>query len=126
MLQIAWESYLKVHKLEQVMKRLGKLLSIVSVMSFVVLGTAGLAEAQRRNERQVRDLVRTLNAQIDDFQYGLDHQLRSTSTASRIVDDAHESIRNLQSRVDDFDENKDLIYSRTLSSKSTCSSTNIP
>jgi Sec-independent protein translocase protein TatA len=104
MLQIRGKSFLQVHKLEQVMKRLGKLLSVVSVIAFVVLGTASLADAQRRNERQIRDLVRTLNAQIDDFQYGLDHQLRSTSTATRVVDDAHESIRNLQSRVDDFDE----------------------
>lgn len=105
MLQTRRESLLQVHKLERVMKRLGKLLSIVSVLSFVVFATAGIADAQRKNERQVRDLVRTLNAQVDDFQYGLDHQLRSTSAASRDIDNVHDRIRDLQSRVDDFEEN---------------------
>ena len=88
-----------------VMKRLGIYLAAITSIFVVVLGTAGLADAQRRNERQVRDLVRTLNAQIDDFQYGLDHQMRSSSTSPRSVDDVQDSIRNLQTKVDDFDEN---------------------
>lgn len=87
------------------MKRLGNFLAAMSAIAIVVLGTAGLADAQRRNERQVRDLVRTLNAQIDDFQYGLDHQMRSSSAPSQDVETVHESIRNLQSKVDDFEEN---------------------
>jgi hypothetical protein len=87
------------------MKRFGNFLAATTAIFVVVLGTAGLADAQRRSERQVRDLVRTLNAQIDDFQYGLDHQLRSSSSPSRNVDDVQDSIRNLQTKVDDFDEN---------------------
>ena len=87
------------------MKRLGNLFAVMAVLSFVVLGTAGLADAQRRNERQIRDLVRSLNAQIDDFQYGLDYQLRSTSGRTPDVESVHDSIRSLQTKVDDFEEN---------------------
>lgn len=86
------------------MKRLGNLLTFLTVAVFV-LGTAGIADAQRRNERQIRDLVRTLNAQIDDFQYGLDYQLRNNTPRNGDVESVHDSIRNLQTKVDDFDEN---------------------
>jgi len=80
-----------------------KQLAAVATVLFLIFGTAGLAEAQRRNERQIRDLVRSLNAQIDDFQYGLNYQLLSTS--SQGGEDASKSIRNLQTKVDDLDEN---------------------
>ncbi|MEO8042073.1 MAG: hypothetical protein ABI646_05645 [Acidobacteriota bacterium] len=87
------------------MKRFGNFLAVMAVISCVVLGTAGFADAQRRNERQIRDLVRSLNAQIDDFQYGLDYQRRSTSGRTQDVENVHDSIRNLQTKVDDFEGN---------------------
>ena len=88
-----------------VMKRFGNFYAAVALIAFVMLGSAGFADAQRRNERQIRDLVRALNAQIDDFQYGLDYQLRSTSGRTQDVDTVHDSIRNLQTKVDDFEDN---------------------
>ena len=81
-----------------------KQLAAVAAVLFLIFGTAGLADAQRRNERQIRDLVRSLNAQIDDFQYGLDNQLRSTSQ-SQDIEGVQDSIRNLQTKVDDLEEN---------------------
>jgi len=80
-----------------------KQLAAVAAVLFMVFGTAGLANAQRRNERQIRDLVRSLNAQIDEFQYGLNRHLLSTSSPGG--DDASKNIRNLQMKVDDLDEN---------------------
>ncbi|PYS98811.1 MAG: hypothetical protein DMF63_14580 [Acidobacteria bacterium] len=71
----------------------------------MILGTAGLSNAQRRNEKQIRDSVRSLNAQIDDFQYGLDYQLKSTSSPTQDIDGVHDSIRTLQTKVDDLEEN---------------------
>ena len=85
------------------MKRFANLFMAATAMIFVLIGAAE-ADAQRRNERQVRDLVRTLNAQIDDFQYGLDHHFRSSSVPRQDVESVHENIRNLQTAVDDFDE----------------------
>lgn len=87
------------------MKRFVNFFAVTAVISFVMLGSAGLADGQRRSERQIRDLVRSLNAQIDDFQYGLDYQLRSTSSRNQDVENVHDSIRNLQTKVDDFEEN---------------------
>jgi hypothetical protein len=86
------------------MKRFGNYIAVMAAISFFVLGTAGLADAQRRDERQIRDLVRSLNAQIDDFQYGLDYQLRSATGRTPDVENVHDSIRNLQTKVDDFEE----------------------
>ena len=48
---------------------------------------------------------RTLNAQIDEFQYGLDNHLRSTSAPAQQLDEMHDSVRGLQTGVDDFEEN---------------------
>ncbi|MEO8573386.1 MAG: hypothetical protein ABI481_05410 [Pyrinomonadaceae bacterium] len=87
------------------MKRLGNFFAAIAVVSFVLIGTAGLADGQKRNEKQIRDLVRSLNAQIDDFQYGLDYQLRSASSKSQDVENVQDSIRRLQTKVDDFEEN---------------------
>src|SRR5687767_14175205 len=106
MLQTAWISlFVRIFLLEQLMKRFGNFYTAVAVMFFIIVGTAGVADAQRRNERQIRDLVRTLNAQIDDFQFGLDYQLRSTSSRSPDIENVQESIRNLQTKLDDFEEN---------------------
>ena len=87
------------------MKRLSNLLTAVTAVALIIVAVAGPADAQRRNERQIRDIVRSLNAQIDDFQYGLDHQLRSTSSRNQDVETVHDSIRNLQVKVDEFEEN---------------------
>src|SRR5215203_1772437 len=105
MLQIAGITLSDLHRLENVMRRFGNFFAVMAVMSFVLLGSAGLADGQRRNDRQIRDLVRSLNAQIDDFQYGLDYQLRSASSRNRDVENVQDSIRNLQTKVDDFEEN---------------------
>jgi hypothetical protein len=93
------------YKLEKVMKPPIKQFAAVVAVLFLILGTASLTNAQRRDERQIRDLVRSLNAQIDDFQYSLDYQLKSTSSPSRMIDDVHQSIRNLQTKVDDLEAN---------------------
>ena len=80
-------------------------MTAVTAVALIIVAVAGPADAQRRNERQIRDIVRSLNAQIDDFQYGLDHQLRSTSSRNQDVETVHDSIRNLQVKVDEFEEN---------------------
>lgn len=98
-------SLLFFYRLDKRMKRFGNVYAAVALITFFVLGSAGFADAQRRDDRQIRDLVRTLNAQIDDFQYGLDYQLRSTSGRTPDVERVHDSIRNLQSKVDDFEDN---------------------
>jgi hypothetical protein len=80
-----------------------KQLAAVAAVLFLIFGTAGLADAQRRNERQIRDIVRSLNAQIDDFQYGLNYHILNTSSPGG--EEVSKSVRNLQTKVDDLEEN---------------------
>ena len=72
----------------------------------LLTGAAATADAQARNERQVRELVRTLTAQVDDFQYGLDYELKNNSAGGRVNSaDVNSSLRNLQDKVAALDEN---------------------
>jgi hypothetical protein len=68
---------------------------------------ASLASAQSRSEKQVRDLIRSINSQVDDFQYKLDYQLTSSSADRRVADDARMGISNLQDKMSDFQQNFD-------------------
>ncbi|HEX6124775.1 MAG TPA: hypothetical protein VFZ23_05320 [Pyrinomonadaceae bacterium] len=86
------------------MKRISNLLTAVSAVALIVLAVAGSADAQRRNDRQIRDTVRSLNAQIDDFQFSLDNYLQGAGTRQEI-EEMHERVRNLQVKVDEFEEN---------------------
>jgi hypothetical protein len=73
---------------------------------FAVLFGAVSAEAQTPNQRQVRDLVRSLTAQVDDFQYALEYEMRNNSAGSRTnAADLNSSMRRLQDAVTAFDDN---------------------
>ncbi|MBA2334494.1 MAG: hypothetical protein H0V90_06110, partial [Blastocatellia bacterium] len=76
-----------------------------AVAGLMVIGLAGQADGQRRNEREVRDIVRSLNSTIDDFEYGLVYQLRSSSADRNDIDDIMLSLSSLQDKVSVFDEN---------------------
>jgi hypothetical protein len=90
---------------EKVMKRFRVLLSVYTFLAAVVFGFAGTADAQRRNEREVRDLVRSLNAKVDDFRFGIDYQLKSSSADRQEIADLKSSLGELQAKVDSFDQN---------------------
>lgn len=87
------------------MKRFSLRVSLYALVAAVIFGMAGTADAQRRNEREVRDIVRSLNSKIDDFKFGIDYQMRSSSANRQEIDDLTRSVGNLQSKVDMFDEN---------------------
>mgnify|MGYP003576835253 CR=1 FL=1 len=87
------------------MRRFSSVCSAFAAIVFMILTIAGHTDAQRRNEREVRDVVRSLTSKIDDFQYGLRYQLESSSADPQIIVDADESIDNLQDKVIVFEEN---------------------
>ena len=89
------------------MKRFIDLFSVYAVAVLMIGGVSVQAEAQRRSERQVRDTVRSLASKIDDFQYSLNNQLRSSSADRQDIDDVGTSLRNLQGKVSDFESNLD-------------------
>ena len=78
------------------------------VAAFVLITGLGInADAQRRDIKQVRDIVRSLASKIDDFQYGLSYQLKSSSADRADIDDFDSSLRSLQDAVSNFEDNID-------------------
>jgi hypothetical protein len=77
----------------------------VSLAVAFVLASAGLANAQRRNDREVRDAMRGLSSKIEDFDYGLTDQLRSSSADRDTVSQADDQVRALRASVRDFQTN---------------------
>ncbi len=86
------------------MRRLINAFASFAAIGLMVFGVAADADAQRRNDREVRDIVRSLNSQIDDFQYGLEYELKNNS-GSRQTGGVSRSLQNLQEKVNAFDEN---------------------
>lgn len=89
------------------MKRSVMSFAAVALAAAFILASAGLANAQRRNDREVRDAMRGLSSKIEDFDYGLTDQLRSSSADRDTVDQADDMVRALRSSVRDFQSNFD-------------------
>jgi outer membrane murein-binding lipoprotein Lpp len=87
------------------MKRIASMLSVFAVIGMVFLGLAGQADAQKRNERETRDIVRSLNSKVDDFKYNLDYQLKSASMDQDSVTDILSDLRDLKDKIKTFETN---------------------
>ncbi len=87
------------------MSRLGKLIFAFIGLFAVVVGVSVQANAQKRNEREVRDIVRSLNSKIDDFRYTLSYQLKSSSADRQQVSEVTNDLRSLQDKVNAFQTN---------------------
>lgn len=88
------------------MKRFSNALLSFAAIFAVSLGFAFSADAQTKNQREVRDLVRSLSAQVDDFQYGLEYELKNNSAGSRTnANELNNGLRQLQDAVTAFDDN---------------------
>ncbi|MBX3289153.1 MAG: hypothetical protein KF855_07375 [Acidobacteria bacterium] len=89
------------------MRRYINRLSLLSLFAFLLFGSAATADAQRRNERETRDTLRSLNSKIDDFAFALDARLRSSSVNRGSRSDAENSIDRLREAVKTFGDNLD-------------------
>ncbi len=89
----------------KVMSRLVKLFFAYMGLFAVVVGVSVQASAQKRNEREVRDIVRSLNSKIDDFRYTLNYQLKSSSADRQQISDVTNDLRSLQDKVNAFQTN---------------------
>ena len=61
------------------MKRNLNVVTLFVVMIAFFVGTAGMVDAQKRNDKDVRDTLRALDAKLDDFEFNLDRTLRSNA-----------------------------------------------
>lgn len=81
--------------------------SLAIIVASMLLGMAGLAEAQRRNDREIRDAVRSLNSKIDDFEQNARYQMQTISSKSRMVVDFLDNVRALRDSIQEFEGNFD-------------------
>jgi hypothetical protein len=87
------------------MKRFLNRLSIVAFVGIFGLGLVADVAAQRPNAREVRDLVRSLNAKVEDLGYNLSYQMRTSSQPRQTVEDARSGIDNLTDAIKTFEDN---------------------
>ena len=87
------------------MRRLRNVFSVYAAIGLLVIGLGTAADAQQRNDRQVRDIVRNLNSRLDDFKYSLDSEFRGGSVNRQDGEDLRRSVANLQDKISAFDEN---------------------
>jgi hypothetical protein len=91
------------------MDRIRRFFSIYLAIGLVIFGAAAdTAQAQnRRNEREVRDLVRSLNSKVDDFGYSLNYRMRNTSADPAASRQIRDNVKNLQDKINAFENNLD-------------------
>lgn len=90
------------------MKRFYQGTGVAALLAALVFGFASSVAAQRVNEREVRDTVRSLRSKIDDLDMTLNFQLRSNSASRAVREEARSGIDALKSAVNTFDENVGL------------------
>jgi hypothetical protein len=88
------------------MRRFLNGVSVITFAGLLVFGLVGNAAAQRPNSREVRDLVRSLKAKVEDLEYNLTYQMQSSSTSRQDIDDATSSFQNLKRAIETFEENQ--------------------
>ena len=89
------------------MNRFRNSMTAFTMIAAFIFGTAGLADAQKRNDREVRDAVRSLNSKLDDFEYNLRDQMRSSSANNGQVTDISDELRDMRDNVLHFQDNFD-------------------
>ena len=79
--------------------------SAAAIVVAFVLGSAAAASAQQRNERDVRDAVRTINSKLDDFESTLRYQLQSSSSSNSQTDEVSDQITDMRDALRRFEDN---------------------
>lgn len=81
--------------------------SIVAIVSTLLFGSVLSIDAQRRNEREVRDALRSLSSKLDDFEANLRFQMQSGSSNVGDIGAVQDDIRDMRDAVSRFSDNLD-------------------
>lgn len=86
------------------MKKFKSAFSIYLTTGLLIFASLAQADGQtNRNEREVRDILRSVNSKIDDFRYNLDGELSRSSTGRDIEDEINDGLKNLEDSLENFD-----------------------
>lgn len=91
------------------MSRLKNVFSFYAILGLMITGfLATTANAQLyRNEREIRDILRTLNSKIDDFQTNLSNEVGRSSSSRQDRLDLEDQMRIFEFKLRDFEVNFD-------------------
>lgn len=89
------------------MKKVNNFAVAFAMIAALLFGSAAVAEAQRRNDRDIRDAVRSMSSKLDDFESNLRYQMQSGSANSRHLADVSDRIRKMRDAVRRFQDNFD-------------------
>lgn len=89
------------------MKRASNFVRAFAVVSAFVLVFTGLTSAQTRNEREVRDALRSLNSNLDNFESNIRFQMQSASSDAGRLSQVTDDIRSMRDRIYDYQDNLD-------------------
>ena len=89
------------------MHRIKTTFSLSLVIISMIAGLTVAANAQRRNDRDIRDAVRSLDSKIEDFEYNLRYQMQSNSTGNGQISEVSDDIRGLRDALRKFQDNFD-------------------
>lgn len=89
------------------MKKLTNKLIYIALFSAFILSSTSAADAQRRNERDIRDSLRSLTSKLDDFEYNLRASMQNNSGSRDDLSAMGDDIRSLRDAIHDFQDNFD-------------------
>ncbi|CAN5620315.1 hypothetical protein BH24ACI2_BH24ACI2_04990 [soil metagenome] len=85
------------------MNRFKNIFSIYLMMGLMIFGVVAQADGQvRRNEREVRDILRSLNSKVGDFRYSLNNELNRRSKNQKDADDVKNYLDRLEDSIGEF------------------------
>ncbi len=87
------------------MNKLKSVFSVYLMIGMMIFGFVANADAQRnrRNEREVNDILRNLNSKIDDFRYDLDSESRRTSNNRNNQNEIADNLRDFEDSINRFE-----------------------
>ena len=87
------------------MSRYKSVFPVYLIVGLAIFGFALETNAQTvRNERNVRDIVRSLNSKIDDFKYTIDNEFSRNSGSRDQEDEINDNLRDFEASINQFED----------------------
>ncbi len=83
---------------------IGKFFAVTAVTLSLMFAT-GMVAAQTGNDREVRDVLRSLNSKLDDFETDLRYRMQSTSSPNGQIAGVMDGVRQMRDATRQFEDN---------------------
>lgn len=88
------------------MSRFRSVFAVYAAIGMMFCGFTAQTNAQKtRNEKDVRNIVRSLNSKVDDFRYSLRYGLKNSSVDIQDADSVENYLSTLDGKIRDFENN---------------------